>query len=176
VLSRYLDLKAEIGQVDAAYAYARASQLRYTGWMVEHEQPYFDQAEKMEYPTETWAAQELRKANVLRLAARHADEPLRSRLLTRGTELADRAWADLYRFPSRTTARPLALVLVEGTRDAFFRHRTPPPVPRPDRAYDFPPPENFVSQKRRVLSRLRSPLGLARTLLGLADVRKWWQR
>jgi hypothetical protein len=176
VLSRYLDLKAEVGQVDAASAYARASLLRYGEWMVEHEKPYFDQVEKMEYPTETWAAQEVRKANVLRLAARHADEPLRSRLLARGTELADRAWADLYRFPSRTTARPLALVLVEGTRDAFFRHRTLQPAPRPGREYAFPAPENFVSQKRRVLARLRSPGGLARTLLGLADVRKWWQR
>ena len=51
--------------------------------MVEHERPYLDHPEQLEYPTETWAAQELRKANVLRWAARYADEPLR-RAVRRG--------------------------------------------------------------------------------------------
>jgi hypothetical protein len=108
VLCRYLDLKADAQARDYHFGYARASLLHFAAWMEQHERPYFDQPEKLEYPTETWAAQEMRKANVLRLAARHAEEPLRGRLLKRGLEFAERAWADLVRFESRTTLFPLA--------------------------------------------------------------------
>ena len=89
--------------------------------MVEHEKPYFDQVEKLEFPTEAWAAQEFRKANVFRLAAAHAEEPLRSRLLRRGEEFAERAWRDLFRFESRGVTRALAILMTEGAKDAYFR-------------------------------------------------------
>ena len=121
VLCRYLDLKEEAGELDFMAGYGRASLLHYAGWMEEHERPYFDQPEKLEFPTETWAAQELRKGNVLRLAARYADEPLRSRLRRRGEEFAERAWSDLLRFESRTTARPLAIMMREGPVDLCLR-------------------------------------------------------
>src|SRR5262249_24536074 len=42
--------------------------LRYAGRMPGHEVPYFEHPEKLEFPTEVWAARELRRANVLRLA------------------------------------------------------------------------------------------------------------
>ena len=131
VLARYLDLKAEASEIDAMYTYARASLLAFACWMLDNEVPYFDRPEKLEYPTETWAAQEFRKANVLRLAAQHADEPLRSRLIARGRELAERAWSDLLRFKSRDVARTVAIVMVEGTRDAYWRERPIEPAPVP---------------------------------------------
>jgi hypothetical protein len=165
VLARYLDLKAESGQLDEMYAYGRVGLLTYARWMLEHEEPYFDHPEKLEYPTETWAAQEFRKANVFRLAARHADEPLRDRLLRRGEEFAERAWFDLLRFPSRTAARPLAILMTEGTRDAFFRARPLEPAPAPPQPCSFPPPETFVPQKQRVKALLKSPRGLFLSLL-----------
>jgi hypothetical protein len=155
VLDRYLAVKAEAGELDDRYAYARDSLLRYAEWMAEHEVPYFDRAEQLEYPTETWAAQEFRKANVLRLAAAYADGPLRERLLARGRELADRAWHDLLRFPSRHVARAVAIMLTEGTRDDAFRHQGPGVAPRPAGAWRFADPVRFTGQKRRVLARLR---------------------
>jgi hypothetical protein len=172
-LARYLDLKAEAGQLDFMYAYARASLLRYAGWMVEHEAPYFDQIEKLEFPTETWAAQEFRKANVMRLAAAHADEPLRGRLLRRGDELAERAWQDLLRFESRRVTRALAILMVEGSRDAYLRARPPAPAPRPPEVRDFGRPRPFAYQKDRVRARLRTPRGLALLALRLLDPRRW---
>jgi hypothetical protein len=175
VLVRYLDLKAELLEVDAAYAYARSALLHYAGWMLEHERPYFDRPEQLEYPTETWAAQELRKANVLRLAARFADEPLASALRARGNELGDRAWADLLRFPSCRVTRALAIVLGEGPRDSYLRRHTLPAAARPVGAYEFPPRAAFVPQKARVLARLKTPAGLAHALLTLARARTWWR-
>jgi hypothetical protein len=172
-LARFLDLKAEAGEVDEAYAYGRASLLRYAEWMVENEQPYFDHPEKLEYPTETWAAQEFRKANVLRLAVAHADEPLRSRLLQRGEELAVRAWTDLNRFPTKAAARPLALLEVEGSRHDYFRARGVPTAARPNRPYDFGQPVPFVPQKMRVKALLKSPRGMLRIALRLANPLRW---
>jgi hypothetical protein len=173
VLSRYLGLKAEAGEVDGAYAYARASLLSYAGWMLEFEVPYFDRPEQLEYPTETWAAQELRKANVLRLAAAHAGEPLRARLLRRGAELADRAWIDLFRFERPATTRARAILFTEALKDAAFRAGHTDKVPAAEGEHEFGAPAQFVAQRRRVLSRLKSIRGLAATLLRLADPRRW---
>src|SRR5207244_5089741 len=114
VLARYLGLKAEAGELDFLYAYAHASLLRYAEWMLQHEVPYFDHPEKLEYPTETWAAQELRKANVLRLAAGCAEEPVRGRLTRRAGEVSERGGDGLVRVDSRHAARAGRLVLGEG--------------------------------------------------------------
>jgi hypothetical protein len=175
VLSRYLDLKAEKGELDDGYAYAQASLLHYAEWMVDHEEPYFAHPEKLDFPTETWAAQEFRKANVLRLAAAHAEEPLRSRLLRRGDELADCGWNDLHRCKPSVTARARALLFVEGMRDRYFRSRSVTPTPVPTGTYDFGRPECFVPQRRRVMARLKSVRGLAGAMTRLADARKWWR-
>jgi hypothetical protein len=173
VLARYLDLKAETGRLDEMYAYGRASLLTYARWMLEHEAPYFAHPEKLEYPTETWAAQEFRKANVYRLAARHADESLREQLWQRGGEFAERAWRDLLRFPSRTAVRPLAILMTEGTRDAFFQARGLEPARGPRQSSPFPMRETFVTQKQRIKALLTGRQGFARSLRRLADYRRW---
>jgi hypothetical protein len=172
-LDKYLRLKAEYGAIDEAYAYAQASLCTYARWMLEHEQPYFDRPEKMEYPTETWAAQELRKASVLRAAAGHVDEPLRGRMQRRGEEFAERAWRDLLSFASRAVTRSLAILMIEGLRDAWLRGGRIFLAPRPAQSYDFGRPQAFIPQKARVKNQLRSPGGLARAVLRLADVQKW---
>ena len=106
VLARYLGLKAEVREVDTMYAYARDTLLIFGSWMLENEVPYFDHPEKLEFPTETWAAQEFRKANVLRFTAQFADAPLRKRLIDRARELAERAWSDLaVRIATRSPGR-----------------------------------------------------------------------
>ena len=71
-------------------AYGRAVLLHFARWMVVHERPYLDRPDLLEYPTETWAAQDLRKANVMRIAALHTDDPLRTQLRERGDQFAAR--------------------------------------------------------------------------------------
>lgn len=173
VLARYLAMKRERGEFDLMFEHARASLEAFGAWMVENEQPYFDAPEKLEYPTETWAAQDLRKANAARLAADWVDEPLRGRLLEWGEALSDRAWSDLLGFESRHVIRAMVLVMTEGTRDLRLRLVAPsPPPPRGD-APDFGSPERFVPQKARVVQSLKSPLGLARGLARLARISRW---
>ncbi|MHC4880696.1 MAG: RIFT barrel domain-containing protein [Planctomycetota bacterium] len=171
-LAKYLDIKAEAGERDDHFAYAAASLAHYGRWMAEHELPYFDQIEKLEFPTETWAAQELRKANVMRLAAKYCDEPDRTRLLQRGTEFADRAWLDLAGFETRFVARSLALVLTEGARDCWLRNQSF------DQCCSVPPFEpspktHFVGQQDRVKQKLNSPAGLLSCVVAASNPRRW---
>ena len=113
-LGRYLDRKAELTELDEMHAYARASLLRYADWMAEHELPYLDRPERLEYPTETWAAQELRKSQVFDFAALHAPEAARPRFVERARFFFDYAVRTLGEMPTRTLTRPMVLVLAYG--------------------------------------------------------------
>src|SRR5208337_2266439 len=128
---------------------------------------------KLEFPTETWAAQDLRKANVLRLAAAHGEDPLRTGLLRRATELADRSWSDLLRFESRATTRPLAIVMTEGLRDAYFRSSGVSSVPPASSDPEFGTPEAFVPQRRRVMNQLKTVPGFVRALVRFLNPMNW---
>jgi hypothetical protein len=173
-LAKYLDVKSEAGERDDSYHYAAASLTHYGRWMADNELQYFDQTEKLEFPTETWAAQELRKANVLRLAAKYCAEPDQSRLLRRGEGLADRAWSDLARFESRFVARSLALVLTEGARDCWLRTQSFDSFELPP-GISFPARESFVAQQQRVKQNLKSPGGLLSSLKLAANPTRWPQ-
>lgn len=172
-LARYLDLKIEHAQNDGVYAYGVAALLRYAEWMLEHERPYFDTPDQLEYPTEAWAAQEFRKANALRFAARHADGSLRTRLLERARDFSDRAWADLYRFESRYVTRAAVVVINEGLREAYLEHHADVRHPSPIGADEFGAPERFVPQRERFAAAIRTPRGLLRIAGRLLDVRRW---
>ena len=173
VLARYLSTKSEAGELDFMYAYAQASLVRYATWMLDNEIAYFDRPETLEYPTETWAAQELRKANVLRLAASHVDDPAGQTMLDRANELADRAWRDLFRFESPATARAVAITMVEGTRDAHYRSHEPAPAPRPRRQDQFGTSDRFVPQRQRIIAQLATWRGLARAAFRLLAAKNW---
>jgi hypothetical protein len=169
-LVRYLELKRLRTEDDDMFAYAQASLVRYANWMLEHEMPYFDQREKLEYPTEAWAAQELRKANVLRLAARYVAEPApASRMLERGNHLAERAWADLRRFTTRASMRSLAVCMREGLCDAWLRSAPEEFFPPLRGHRDFGRPEQFEPQRARVRRQLRTAGGLSRAIVKLAN-------
>ena len=149
--------------------------VHYARWMVAHERPYLDRPEDLEYPTESWAAHELRKPNVVRIASKHAAGEESQRFI----ECADRwsrcAWHDLLSFPTRAVARSLAIMMVEGTIDAFWRSnlRTPEmqvtgtgvgPIREPSRP--------FVPQRARVRRDAMVPLRAIGMLVRLATPRK----
>lgn len=172
-LADYLKRKAAGGELDAMYAYGQATLRAYARWMLVNERPSLDRRHELEYPTEAWPGQDLRKANVLRMASAHEDEPARSRMLCRADELADRAWADLMAFPSRSSARALALVLVEGVVDRCLASHGVQPAPRAEGCSAFPRSEPFTPQRIRVLRKLRSPGCWPGVVRGLLSPWKW---
>ncbi|UFS69128.1 hypothetical protein LPW11_14635 [Geomonas sp. RF6] len=111
---KFLDLKMELEECDGGFAFARDALLTYARWMAKNEYTYLQRPERLEYPNETWAAQELRKSVVLYGAARHAQNEARDAFLAKARELADAAVVDLSRFSTSRCTRPLALMLQNG--------------------------------------------------------------
>lgn len=62
---RFLFTKESAKQIDEDYWYARDCLINFGEWMLEHESFYLDKPDELEFPNDTWCAQEIRKANVL---------------------------------------------------------------------------------------------------------------
>jgi hypothetical protein len=162
-LGRYLEFKAERGEVDEQYAYARATLLHYARWMVVHEYPYLQKPEILEYPTETWAAQDMRKSDVFEYAARHAAATERERFLERARFFFDASVSSLSGMSTRTFTRPVVLMLTNG-----YLHATSGPTrpaPAPDAAREFGRQRRFVPQRTKAV---RAAALMAAALVTLA--------
>jgi hypothetical protein len=159
-LGAYLQVKDEEGLRDEAFEYARAALLHYARWMAEHEFPYLDRPEMLEYPTETWAAQDARKSEVFDVAARHTRGGERLLFLERAEFFWRHAVRQLASMPTRTLTRPVVIMAGHGFLRAKAKAETVDATePRPPTALRFPPRQRFVPQKARVLTRLRLAAG-----------------
>lgn len=175
-LGKYLDHKAERGELDFMYAYGRATLLHYARWMADREYPYLDKPEILEYPTETWPAQDMRKSEVFDWAAKHATGAERERFRERAEFFFRYVTTTLAGMKTRSLCRPVVLLLSYGFLHGYFQRHpetaAPPPIREP---LDFGRPEVFVPQKARALKRfktLAAGLGLA-TIAGLAALVCW---
>ena len=146
-LGGYLDEKAERGELDAMYAYGRASLLRYARWMADHETPYLDHPERLEFPTETWAAQDIRKSDVFYHAMRYAPETERERFRERGVFFFRYATKTLLSMPTRTLARPVVVLLTNGVLHSWFAAHADVRAIAPAGTTSFGAPTPFVSQQ-----------------------------
>jgi len=77
-LAHFLWVKERLDELDSDYNFAKASLLAYCQWMRRNESPFLSHPEQLEYPNDTWAAQDIRKAMLMFLAAeydpRHSPE------------------------------------------------------------------------------------------------------
>jgi YetA-like protein len=154
ILGSYLDYKVERGEIDAMHGYARASLLRYGHWIAAHEYPYLDKPEILEFPTETWAAQDIRKSVVLDLAAKYAEAADWSRFRERSEFFYRTALATLSAMPTRAMSRPLVLLLSYGFVRGHERVLPSLDMASADRGV-LPPRQVFVPQKTRAIRRVR---------------------
>jgi hypothetical protein len=132
-LGKYLEYREDRGLVDAKFEYARAVLLKYATWMAANERPYLDAPEELEFPTETWAAQDIRKAAVFEFAARHtSDETRRAAFLAGADRFVDYSISTLTTSPTGTLTRPLVLLLAYGfQRPLSGKADARPAVPTP---------------------------------------------
>ena len=68
-LARYLWLSNKTSSHDLHYQYALSSFRHYTRWMLDHELPFLDYSEQLEFDNDTWVAQDIRKAMLMYQAA-----------------------------------------------------------------------------------------------------------
>lgn len=67
-LAKYINLKRANRNTGGLFSYAVGAFRRYARWMVENERPFLDDPESLEFPNDTWTAQEVRKIIIMRLA------------------------------------------------------------------------------------------------------------
>lgn len=120
VLGKYLDVKVEWGEMDYGYCYARDSLLHYAQWLLLHELPYKDVLYKVELPTETWPAQDVRKCHVLHLAAKYGPVEQQAAFRQRAGFFFERCLEDLLSFKTAYLTRPQVLLSVYGLAQAYF--------------------------------------------------------
>jgi len=113
-VSKYLDKKCEMDELDDQFNYARNGLLSYAGWMLEHEYPYLEKPEILEYPNETWPAQDLRKSVILFQASRYAPPEKQELFLEKARFFYVTARDELNRHATSSFTRPLALILQNG--------------------------------------------------------------
>lgn len=164
VLGKYLDLKAEEGAVDEMYAYAQQSLLHYARWMLENEVPYKQVLDKVEIPTETWPAQDIRKSNVFKFAAKHAQEPLRGKFLRKSTFFFEACVRDLLSFDTCTLTRPVVLMMTNAFMHAYFQVYPDESAPSSENSHNFGFPKRFVPQLYE-LYKVREKLFMLRTII-----------
>jgi hypothetical protein len=168
-LGRYLDFKSESGSLDGMYTYARSSLLAYARWMAAHEYPYLERPEELEYPTETWVAQEMWKSDVFGFASRHADGDERARFIERSSFFFRQSVDTLSRMATRTLTRPVVLLMGRGFLHPFLQAHPDSTAPAPaDGFAAFAPPVTFVPQKVRAKKRLVGLVIFATVLLAAA--------
>lgn len=107
---RFLDVKRLAGQFDDKFYHALDGLLHYARWMAENEQPYLLQPDRLEYPNDTWVAQDIRKANVLYGAYLYAGKE-RDVLLERARYFRDYVTQTLSRSETLHFARIQALLM-----------------------------------------------------------------
>jgi hypothetical protein len=176
VLARYLDESAERGARGVMYAWARESLLLYARWMAAAERPYLDAPERLEYPTETWAATDMRKCEVLLLASLHAgDAAERQRLRDRAAFFFTSSTETLQGMPTRTLARPVVILLTNGFRMGWFTAHADATLPDPEAGTSPDPgtPRAFRPQRLRACRRATWIAGTMAAIGAVMLLRRW---
>jgi hypothetical protein len=165
-LGRYLDIKTERGEIDEAYAYAQATLLHYARWMADHEYPYLEKPQVLEFPTETWAAQDMRKSEVFKYAVKHARGAERERFLERSLFFFDYSVATLSKMQTSTFTRPVVLLLTNGYAHSYFQSHPAIASPLPAKRFDFGQPARFTPQKQVAVKRLIAAAAVSALVAG----------
>ncbi|MFZ3207954.1 MAG: hypothetical protein WA140_03855 [Geobacteraceae bacterium] len=126
-IAKFLNKKTELKQFDAGYWYARASLLAYAEWMLINEYPYLEKPEILEYPNETWAAQDMRKSVIFYYAAHYCSPDRGQAFIQRARFFFESAVNELARHSSSRFTRPVALMLQNGWVGARLSTDTIPP-------------------------------------------------
>ncbi|MDP5031418.1 hypothetical protein [Paraglaciecola sp.] len=135
-VTRYLDVKRKSNQLDSQFYYARDALLHYAQWIVAYESPYLENPEILEFPNDTWTAQDLRKAAVL-AAAWYYGGKKNDVMLQKASFFQDYVVAKLSDSSEKTYTRVLALLMQNsGTLDYYLDADALPSLQLPK--YDWP--------------------------------------
>jgi PcRGLX-like N-terminal RIFT barrel domain len=154
VLGKYLEAKVELKEMDYLFFYSRDSFLHYIDWMVASEVPYKKVLNKVEIPTETWPAQDIRKCHVFHLAAKYGTPEKRSAYREKAVSFFDACLTDLLSFETAYVTRPMVILLAYGFVHSYFQKQNGLQFEFANHCHDFGTPVNFVPQRSRLAKTL----------------------
>ncbi len=109
---KYLLIKEQNQQFDRSFYYSKQAFIHYCHWMMDNEAPYLNFAAQLEYPNHTWAAQDIRKANILYMASYfESDERLKLNFKHKADEFYGYVVSTLKAEPTRTYTRILTILM-----------------------------------------------------------------
>ena len=138
-------------------------------WMAEHEHPYLEKPEKLEFPTETWPAQDIRKSDVFTYAMLHASPADRARFTERGRFFHRYSVETLAARPTKALARPVVVLATSGFMQAWADGHADAAEPAVTVPVSFGPPAVFVPQRARAERRAHwiAAAGIVTVVVGL---------
>lgn len=175
VLGKYLDFKVELGEKDYLFFYARDSLLHYAEWMAANEVPYKDVLHKVEIPTETWPAHDIRKCHVFHQASKHGQPEKRSIYKQKADFFFDRCLVDLLTFTTAYLTRPMVILAVYGYTHAYFQKIRQNHTDFQPHGYDFGTPEIFQPQKARIKLAISKKFGIIAENVTRLAASWWWE-
>jgi len=121
-LGNYLDKKSECEDYDIMFNYARDSLLKYAKWMSNKESLFLEKKKSLDAPNfATRCAQDLRKSLVFLYAFKYSNNYLRYEFLKKAHYYYEKSISFLESFPTKTTTRPLAILMKQGTMYSYFK-------------------------------------------------------
>lgn len=119
-VAKYLDMKVVAGEMDDMFHYSLETFLKYIEWMYENEYPYLDKTEELEYPNETWPAQDMRKSSLFYHAARYSAGKKRDAYLEKGRYYYEYSVNAVASFETKSLTRPLVLLMQNSVHHHCF--------------------------------------------------------
>ena len=124
-LCRYLQVKESRQEFDQHFYYCRDCLLNFAQWMLIHEYPYLEKPDILEYPNDTWTAQDLRKAHVL-AGAYYYSSNKKNAYITKAEFFQQYVADKLKNADTKTYTRILVLMMQNQGTLEFFKTRQSP--------------------------------------------------
>ena len=137
-VGRFLFLKESLNSIDLDYWYARHSLLHFANWMCENEGFYLDTPEKLEFPNDTWCAQELRKANLFYFASYFSNKNS-AQFFEKGRAYYNYVFNRLQDSPEAQYTRILSLMMQNDGVQQKFREPIQSKIANQEHDYGSPP-------------------------------------
>ncbi|ONF45447.1 hypothetical protein BTO32_03055 [Marinobacter lutaoensis] len=172
-LTRYLWVKVERQETrDPCYQYTLTALHRYWQWMAQHEHPFLEKADTLEYPNHTWVAQDIRKAMLMFQAAAF-DPRHRDLYRERGDHWLDYVVTTLRESPERMFTRT-QVILLQNYGPHEYEHPIPPEATRLPPGHALPPsPPATIHGIAKVLIQIGIRLALSLLTFRLSRERQW---
>lgn len=108
-IARFLNLKRKYGDTNIQFSYAKSAFMHYVNWMLNNERLFLSCPEQLEFPNDTWLAQDIRKSMLMFHAAEL--QPNSGRFRDKGNQWMNEICNTLGKSTERHYARILIILM-----------------------------------------------------------------